>query len=204
MRDSGRNKNIPENYLYSYLTSRRPAPRLRRVEGDGDPEAAPPCAGAGKAPGSGRARCVPRPARACGRTGAIRRANRAAAIRAPAGAGARRIRANQGPAARAGRRWGERNERERTGMKERDSYRGAQCRTDVLGVLHCAPLPLGGRGWGRASRCDGPLPGFARRRFRQRGSGPPPGLPRKRGRSFSASALMPERATAYAPAACGS
>ena len=39
--------------------------------------------------------------------------------------------------------------------------------------------PPSGRGRGRASQRNGPLPGFAYR-FRWRGSGPPPGLPRQR------------------------
>ena len=54
-------------------------------------------------------------------------------------------------------------------------------------MFRCSPLPLGGRGWERVSRRDGPLPGFARR-FRWRESGPPPGLPRKRGRRLRATA----------------
>ena len=56
---------------------------------------------------------------------------------------------------------------------------------DAMEAVRCAPLPLGGRSWGRASRRDGPLPGFARR-FRWRESGPPPGLPRERGRRLRA------------------
>ena len=44
-----------------------------------------------------------------------------------------------------------------------------------------SPLPLGGRGRGRASRRDGRLPGFARR-FRWRESGPSPNLSRLRER----------------------
>ena len=46
-----------------------------------------------------------------------------------------------------------------------------------------SPLPLGGRGRGRASRRDGRLPGFARR-FRWRESGPSPNLSPLAGEEF--------------------
>ena len=44
-----------------------------------------------------------------------------------------------------------------------ESYQDAQCRTHVLWAFSWAPLPLGGRGRGRASRREGSLPGCARR-----------------------------------------
>ncbi len=60
-------------------------------------------------------------------------------------------------------------------------------RVERTGPEH-PPLPLGGRGRGRASPRDGALPGFA---FRWRASGPPPGLPRERGRRFAAAVIRP-------------